>query len=240
MSLCIRRSFKVNHHYDLSSKYVRGMKGKTELKMADRSLLKWHSSKRLQRLPYLVWLLFAVIPYPISLTILDFLHSLSYSLCRYFHKIFAWPPSFPSLKSQKLFKNSCLISFYTTPKFYFSSSMYASQLKNSQMILKDISLKKIYKWSVSMKRFPTSLIGSVQSLSRVRLFATPWTVAGQASLSITNSQSLLKLMSIKSVMPSDHLILCYLLLLLPFSLSQHQGLFKWVSSLHQVAKVLEL
>ena len=53
----------------------------------------------------------------------------------------------------------------------------------------------------------------VQSLSHVRLFATPWTVARQASLSITNSQSLLKLMSIESVMPSDHLILCHPLLL---------------------------
>ena len=56
---------------------------------------------------------------------------------------------------------------------------------------------------------------SVQSLSRVRLFATPWTAARQASLSITNSQSLLKLMSIKSVMPSNHLIPCRPLLLLP-------------------------
>ena len=56
---------------------------------------------------------------------------------------------------------------------------------------------------------------SVQSLSHVWLFATPWTAACQASLSITNSQSLLKLMSIESVMPSNHLILCYPLLLLP-------------------------
>ena len=55
---------------------------------------------------------------------------------------------------------------------------------------------------------------SVQSLSRVRLFATPWTTACQASLSITNSQSLLKLMSIESVMPSSHLILSRPLLLL--------------------------
>ena len=56
---------------------------------------------------------------------------------------------------------------------------------------------------------------SVQLLSRVQLFATPWTAAHQASLSITNSQSLLKLMSIKSVMPSSQLILCHPLLLLP-------------------------
>ena len=56
---------------------------------------------------------------------------------------------------------------------------------------------------------------SVQSLSCVWLFATPWTAAHQASLSITNSQSLLKLTSIESVMPSNHLILCRPLLLPP-------------------------
>ena len=56
---------------------------------------------------------------------------------------------------------------------------------------------------------------SVQSLSRVQLFATPWIAAHQASLSITNSRSSLKLMSIKLVMPSSHLILCRTLLLLP-------------------------
>ena len=56
---------------------------------------------------------------------------------------------------------------------------------------------------------------SVQSFSCVRLFATPWTAACQASLSITNSWSLPKLMSIESVMPSNHLILCHPLLLLP-------------------------
>ena len=75
----------------------------------------------------------------------------------------------------------------------------------------------------------------VQSLRHVWLFVTPWTAALQASLSITNCWSLLKLMSFESVMPSNHLIP-----LSPsppaFNLSQHQGLFKWVSSLHQVAK----
>ena len=57
------------------------------------------------------------------------------------------------------------------------------------------------------------LISSVQSFSHVPLFATPWTVACQASLSITNSQGLHKFMSIESVMPSNHLILCRPLLL---------------------------
>ena len=63
----------------------------------------------------------------------------------------------------------------------------------------------------------------VQSLGHVRLFATPWTAAHQASLSFTISQSLLKLMSIELVMPSNHLILCCPLLLL---LSKHQGVFQ--------------
>ena len=57
-------------------------------------------------------------------------------------------------------------------------------------------------------------MSSVQSLSCVRLFATPWIAACQAPLSITNTQGLLKLMSIESVMPSNHLILCHPLLLL--------------------------
>ena len=58
-------------------------------------------------------------------------------------------------------------------------------------------------------------LSSVQSLSRVQLFATPWIAACQASVSITNSWSLPKLMSIESVMPSSHLIFCHPLLLLP-------------------------
>ena len=62
---------------------------------------------------------------------------------------------------------------------------------------------------------PSVQFSSVQSLSHVQLFATPWIIAHQASLSITSSQSLLKLMLIESVMPSSHLILCRPLLLLP-------------------------
>ena len=81
---------------------------------------------------------------------------------------------------------------------------------------------------------------SVQSLSHVRLFATPWIVARQASLSITNSRSSLRLMSIESVMLSSHLILCHPLLLLPpVRVSQHQSLFQWVNFSHEVAKVLK-
>ena len=72
---------------------------------------------------------------------------------------------------------------------------------------------------------------SVQSLSRVRLSVNPWTVARQASLSITNSQSLLKLMSIESVMPVNHLILCHPHLLLP-SIFPSTRVFSSQSVLH--------
>ena len=80
---------------------------------------------------------------------------------------------------------------------------------------------------------------SVQSLSRVPLFATPWNAARQASLSITDSRSLLKLMPIELVMPSSHFILCHPLILLPPNPSQPQGLFQSVNSSHEGAKVLE-
>ena len=79
----------------------------------------------------------------------------------------------------------------------------------------------------------------VQSLSRVQLFVIPWTAARQASLSITNSWSPPKPMSIELVMPSNRLILCCPLLLLPSIFPSIRVFFK-VSSLHQVAKVLEL
>ena len=75
-------------------------------------------------------------------------------------------------------------------------------------------------WAVQLHRIHIGLVGSVQfssvqSLSCVQLFATPWTAARQASLSIANSRSLLRLMSIKLGMPSNHLILCCPLLLPP-------------------------
>ena len=92
------------------------------------------------------------------------------------------------------------------------------------------------KLSMNLRNF-----SSVQSLSYVEVFTTPWFTAHQASLSFNSSRPLLKLMSVELVMPSNHLILCRPLLLLPqSSKTQHQSLFQWVSSLHQVAKVLEL
>ena len=75
-------------------------------------------------------------------------------------------------------------------------------------------------WKINISKIMTSgpiisvQFSSVQSLSHVQLFATPWNAARQASLSIANSQSLFKLMSIESVMPSNHFILCHPLFLL--------------------------
>ena len=95
----------------------------------------------------------------------------------------------------------------------------------------------IYNWTIWEAH--AVQFSSVQSLSHVQLFATPWIAARQASLSITNSWSLPKLMSIELVMPSSqsHPLLS------PSppapNPSQHQGLFQWVNSSHEVAKVLE-
>ena len=73
---------------------------------------------------------------------------------------------------------------------------------------------KVQDWLNVVSNRPTSDLSSVQSLSGVRLFATPWIAACQASLSVTNSQSLPKFMSIELVMQSSHIILCRPLLLL--------------------------
>ena len=73
----------------------------------------------------------------------------------------------------------------------------------------------LYSEYLQCLRFNMLSLSTGQSLSRVRLFATPWTAACQASLSITNSRSSLRLMSIESMMPSNHLIFCRALLLPP-------------------------
>ena len=78
---------------------------------------------------------------------------------------------------------------------------------SSDLVLQDyVDLKYIYQYKY-ITMIIALLLSSVQLLSHVQLFATPWTAAHQASLSITNSRSLLKLMLIESVMPSNHLIL---------------------------------
>ena len=123
----------------------------------------------------------------------------------------------PCLQSQK----SWLQNHLTSQKTVWNSSSHWSQ-KNSGF--KSLSHCVIF--------------SSVQSLSHVRIFVTPWIAARQASLSITNSQSLPKLMSIELVMPSSHLILCCPLLLLP-PIPPSIRVFQWVNSSHGVAKVLE-
>ena len=96
----------------------------------------------------------------------------------------------------------------------------------------------IYSWYFnvdSSQLFSMHQFSSVQLFSHVRLFATLWTTARQASLSITNSRSLPKLMSIESVMPSNHLIL-YLPILLSPSIFPSITVFSWVNSSHEVPK----
>ena len=98
---------------------------------------------------------------------------------------------------------------FSFPKRYW---LCHQNMKLLLIVLHDNFLKIQYLLPPKFHYFQFS---SVQLLSRVRLFAAPWTTARQAFLSITNSRSLPKLMSIESVMPSNHLILCHPLLLLP-------------------------
>ena len=101
-------------------------------------------------------------------------------------------------------------------KCFFTMGYYWAMKQNEIMpfVATWLDLEIIILSKVSQKE-KDKYHSSVQSLSRVQRFAAPWTAACQASLSMTNSQSLLKLMPIKSVMPSNHLILCCPLLLLP-------------------------
>ena len=98
------------------------------------------------------------------------------------------------------------IQYVVTLTFTCRNEYFEIRLQNLLVVSKcSRFLKFTFNWRISL----------VQSLSRVRLFVTPWIAALQASLSITNSRSSLKLTSIESVMPSSHLILCHPLLLLP-------------------------
>ena len=100
---------------------------------------------------------------------------------------------------------------YTIDICWFKYNNAYMSIPNSQFLW----WKKLSRSSLLAIVHPCIQLSSVQSLSLVRLFVTPWTAARQASLSITNSWSLLKLMSIELVMPSNHLILCCPLLFLP-------------------------
>ena len=119
---------------------------------------------------------------------------------------------------------SCLLSHSHSESLYWEY-IRTKELTEQSLDLKLVCLTLIM-WLSKLCCFPLRGVlcysrfqinfSSVQLLSSVQLFATPWTAACQASLSITNSQSLLKLMSVKSVLPSHHLILCHPLLLSVF------------------------
>ena len=136
----------------------------------------------------------------------------------------------PVLKNFKLKKNVLRFCVRDSLQDKFGQSLFGKKFKpHCQM-----AFSSIWEVILSIERDPISdvqSIRSVQSLSRVQLFVTSWNVAHQASLSITNSQSLLKLKSIESVMPSNHLILCRPLLLLP-SIFPSIRVFSSESALH--------
>ena len=115
---------------------------------------------------------------------------------------------------------SCFSPILNTNELSFASCRKTFHRSNSQggrVGKKKISINVFVhlRENFRMKFRGTGYFSSVQSLSHVQLFATPWTAAHQASLSITNSRSLPKPMSIELVMPSNHLILYHTLLLLP-------------------------
>ena len=138
------------------------------------------------------------------------------------------PSEFDNDQLRGIIKADPLITTQDVEKLNVNHPMVVWHLKQIGKV------KKTFSWVLCLIQF-----SSVQSLSRVQLFATPWITACQASLSITNSQSLLKRMSIESVRPSCHIH--------PLSSpsppapnpSQHQGLFQWINSSREVAKVLE-
>ena len=131
-----------------------------------------------------------------------------------FHSLTHSCPVFPApLIEEAVFKDSnCLNDYTTQSNLQIQSNSY--QITNG--IFHRTKTKKIHKMYGN---------SSVQLLCHLQFFATPWTAARQASLSFTNTQSMLKLMSIESVMPSNHLILCCPLLLLLSIFYQHQHLF---------------
>ena len=125
-----------------------------------------------------------------------------------------------------------------------SSSFLTSQLEGcySAFLPPHLSLSKPSHSLLRILIQPFHIIYEiiVHLLSCVQLFASPWNAACQASQFFTISQSLLKLISIESMIPSNHLIFCHPLLLMPSIFHSIEIFFQRVSSLHQVAKVLEL
>ena len=119
--------------------------------------------------------------------------------------------------------------------------LYSTSLSKTKKRLIRTSSCYVFTWQKGQRSFQFSSVhfSSVQSLSRVRLFATPWIAAHQASLSITNSRSLLQLMSIELVMPFNHLILCRPFFL-PTSIFPSIRVFSNESALHQRPKYWSL
>ena len=121
----------------------------------------------------------------------------------------------PTISSSVVPFSSCLPSFPASGSFPMSQFASGGQIIEASASASVLPMN-IHGWlRLGLTGLISLLSSSDQSLSRVWLFVIPWTVACQASLSITNSWSLLKLMSIESVMPSNHLILCHPLLLPP-------------------------
>ena len=143
--------------------------------------------------------------------------------------------SLSRLYSLQLGFHNCLIGFFLVICLLFSQFLPISAFCPCCLL----SMFKYIFWNLNRSICKgNSQFSSVQSLSHVQLFATPWTTACQASLSITNSLTQTHVHWVSDAIQASHP-------LLPssppaLSVSQHQGLFKWVSSSHQVAKVLEI
>ena len=132
--------------------------------------------------------------------------------------------------------HSWCCTFYGFWQFYNGTYTSYIIIQNSFIALKVLSALPVHPWHLYCLYFAVV----VQLLSCVLLFVTPWTAASQAPLSFTISWSLFRFIPTELTMPFNHLILCCPPSPFVFNLSQHQGLSQWVSSSHQVAKVLEL
>ena len=130
---------------------------------------------------------------------------------------------------------SRLRSWKTTVK-RMKAPWYSGSIEDGEIIPSPLDLTGTFSTAFTLTAM---FLTSVQLSCSLSDSAMPWTAARQASQPITDSGNLLKLMSTESVMPSNHLILCCPLLLLPSIFPSHQGLFQWVSSSQQVAKVFE-
>ena len=129
---------------------------------------------------------------------------------RQLHQFHTQPSLGQSCHRQKM---SCIYALKIAS--VVSNYLWPSELWPARLLCQGGRFSRQEYWSILTNTGCHTLLSSVQSLSCIWLFATPWTAAHQASLSITSFQSLLNLMSIESVMPSTHLILCRVLLPLP-------------------------